>query len=343
MFYQSKRSLKITHSFAESSDDDEHEDDEAELYENLKHRKAANRSLAGPSSKCGSTYTEVRRSPYYYGDLLKRSSSEHPAESRRYEAASYRKSQSLDTPAVKHEPIYSNDLKYLDPSSYSCHIEEADEEDDEYLDEDEMATRQRHMYETAFDSKICPANGEMVELDAVTNHVLERCSPQLPYNPAFGGSMPKDRASSLKRFASSTHRTGQLESSVDSLAQHFNDFDLTERSALLHGYSSASTSTIPLPHSVSSHLNDSIESFSESSNKSSCRVPPQKFFRHEIVHKRTKDVKNSDYVNTKKGASTKVYSTFQCQNSTLPSAVQYFLLRDAEGLPTKYVTLKRTP
>lgn len=276
------------------------------MYENLKHRKA-NRSLAS-SAKCSSTYTEVRRSPYYYGDLLKRSRSENPADSRRYEAASYRKSQSLDTTAVsvKHEPIYSNDLKYLEPSSsYSCHIEEEEDEieGDEVLDEeDEMATRQRHMYETAFDSKICQANGEMVELDAVTNHVLERGSPQLPYNPTFCGSMPKDRASSLKRFASSVRRAGQLESSVDSLAQHFTDFDLTERSALLHGYSSASTSTIPLPHSVSSHLNDSIESFSESSNKSSCRVQPQKFFRHEIVHhRRTKDVKNGDYVNTKIG------------------------------------------
>lgn len=279
--------------FSDTSDDGEHEDDEPELYENLKHRKLTGLATLSRSTSKSNTYTEVRKSPYYYSDLLKRSQSEEQPDRRRYESNSYRKCQSLDASKGKHDPLSTNS-RVIDPSVNSFDIQEEDEEEEEEEKED-MATKQRHMYETAFDSKICQPN-ETIDLDVVTNRVMERCSPQLPYNPAFC-NIPKDSMCSLKRLKNTKNKlniSNKFESSIDSLSQHLTDLDITEQSTLLRGYSSASTSTIPLPQSVSSNLNDSLESFSESSHQGT-KIHSDKFFQ---IPERIKNDSSPIYANS---------------------------------------------
>lgn len=258
--------------FADSSEDDEREDDEPELYENLKHHRkyTALANQVRPSSR-NSTYTEVRKSPYYYSDLLKRSQSEEQPD-RRHDSGLYRKCQSLDVHGKR-----GKELKYRETPVNSFDIQEEDEE------EEDMATKQRHLYETAFDSKICRSS-ETLDLDEVTNHVLERCSPQTPYNPTYC-NVPNDRKCSLKRLTGSKSKINlKYESSMDNISQHLTDLDINEQSTLLRGYSSASTSTIPLPQSVSSNLNDSLDSFSESSHKTGKTAAEN--FRNEVANRR---------------------------------------------------------
>jgi hypothetical protein len=162
---------------------------------------------------------------------------------------------------------------------------------------EEMANKQRHMYETAFDSKICRSN-EALDMDVVTNHMMERYSPQLPYNPAFCNSISKDNNKcSLKRLKNAKNKlnlSSKYESSVDNISQHLTDLDVNDQSRLLHGYSSASTSTIPLPQSVSSNINDSCESFSESSHLGN-KTHSESFFQE--IQKRIKTSSSPIYAN----------------------------------------------
>ncbi|XP_065225779.1 uncharacterized protein DDB_G0283357 [Planococcus citri] len=306
--------------YTDTSEDDEHEDDEPELYENLKHRskhtalaKSARPSSASSKTSLSNTYTEVRKSPYYYGDLLKRSQSEdqhHP--DRRYDPNSYRKCQSLDVSHASSKRCSgdgsgtggasgsaSKELKYRSATAAgigetaaavanSFDIQEENEEEDD--EDDDMTTKQRHLYETAFDSKICRSN-ETLDLDEVTNHVLERRSPQTPYNPTYY-NIPADRKCSLKRLTGSSKSAAsnqKSDASIDNLSQHLTDLDLADQTTLLRGYSSASTSTIPLPQSASSNLNDSFDSFSESSHKTG----GAENFRNEVVSHHRRRVKES--------------------------------------------------
>ncbi len=123
--------------------------------------------------------------------------------------------------------------------------------------------RQRRMYETAFDSKTYTSR-DATQLDAMANHTLQRSSPQFPHNPVFCGALDYQKCGP-KRLIPVKDKESNFESSMDSLNQHFVDFDITGRSALLDSYSSASTCTIPLPPSVSSRLNcDSFDNSAES-------------------------------------------------------------------------------
>ncbi len=237
------------------------------MYENLKHRKLTARSAHFTCPSKNNTYTEVRRSPYYYGDLLKKGDSKeqslkhHHHHHHHHESQLQHKCPKPVTTNVKPEPVYSNDFRYFDSNVNPFYIEE------EIGDDDSTANRQRQMYETAFDSKIC----DSTQQDTVTNQAIEPPSfHHCPYDPAFYGSL-EDQKCSLKRLIRTKGRRNNIESSVDSLTQHFTDLDIASQSTLLLSYSSASasasTSTVPLPQSVSSHLNDSFDSLTESSPK----------------------------------------------------------------------------
>ncbi|XP_044729903.1 uncharacterized protein LOC123293222 [Chrysoperla carnea] len=131
-------------------------------------------------------------SPYYYSDLYRTKHEESPQKSTASSTNRFRKSNNLETPtndsavlkrySVTEDGIFKevnasdgeSDSIHMPPNrltSYSCTCAAITDDGFNVVDwdEDEM-TRQRHLYETAFDCKVSKSDDDLDEIEKVTNH-----------------------------------------------------------------------------------------------------------------------------------------------------------------------------
>lgn len=113
-------------------------------------------------------------------------------------------------------------------------------------DVDAEMTRQRHVYETAFDSRVAKSDDDLDEIDKVTNHsVLSHIDPERRQS-TFGASRSTSRCRSAFQTDQST--ISEKPTSISGLSTQLEKMHLPECSrSMLRGYTPSPPSTAPLP------------------------------------------------------------------------------------------------